>query len=122
MVQGYPVLVVPKIKNVSILDSLKNYQVRIELDKQINAFFIYEEFVKFGQIIGLYVIHQQSKYVLLYDKYQDIYKNIRPPQTREVLFSNAMKSIISIRFMENPINIHRPKLEETLTFQLQNMK
>lgn len=53
-VQGIPLLVIQKMQR-PILDLLRSYEVQVDLDVDVDAYAIYEEFKKYDELIGIYV-------------------------------------------------------------------
>lgn len=49
-----------------ILDLLRGYEVQVDLDIDVDAFSIYEEFKNYDELIGIYVFTPNRNYLLLY--------------------------------------------------------
>lgn len=60
-VQTIPLLVIQK-KNRPVIELLRNYEINVELSAEVSAYFMYEEFKKYGEVIGIYVFNSATKY------------------------------------------------------------
>ncbi|CAD8188421.1 unnamed protein product [Paramecium pentaurelia] len=117
-VKGIPLLVVSK-KQRPVLELIRNYQVQVELDKDVLAFNVYQEFKKYGDLIGIYVFQLNRNYLLLYSSSSQLQEVLRPPVHLQLTINDQIVNA-NAKIIDKPIDIQRPLIQETLAYQLKN--
>ncbi|CAD8103870.1 unnamed protein product [Paramecium sonneborni] len=115
-VKGIPLLVVAK-KQRPVQDLLRNYEVQVELDRDVPPFNVYLEFKKYGDLIGIYVFQQNRNYLLLYSSSSQLQEALRPPVHLQLVI-NDQNVNANAKIIDKPIDIQRPYIKETLAYQL----
>ncbi|CAK69583.1 unnamed protein product (macronuclear) [Paramecium tetraurelia] len=115
-VKGIPLLVVAK-KQRPVQDLLRNYEVQVELDRDVPPFNVYLEFKKYGDLIGIYVFQQNRNYLLLYSSSSQLQEALRPPVHLQLVINDQAVNA-NAKIIDKPIDIQRPYIKETLAYQL----
>ncbi|CAD8188192.1 unnamed protein product [Paramecium octaurelia] len=115
-VKGIPLLVVAK-KQRPVQDLLRNYEVQVELDRDVPPFNVYLEFKKYGDLIGIYVFQQNRNYLLLYSSSSQLQEALRPPVHLQLVINDQTVNA-NAKIIDKPIDIQRPYIKETLAYQL----
>jgi hypothetical protein len=99
----------------------------VQLDTDVDAYIMYEEFKKFGELIGIYVFTLYKKYHLFYHlpfSYLLLYAQpISIDQQNIVIRLKSGDQVNGVmKQPEKPIDIQRPYLNQTLHDQLQALR
>ncbi|CAD8130892.1 unnamed protein product [Paramecium sonneborni] len=117
-VKGIPLLVMAK-KQRPVQELLRNFEVQVEFDKDVLAFNVYQEFKKYGDLIGIYVFQQNRNYLLLYSSSSQLQEALRPPVHLQLTINDQIVNA-NAKIIDKPIDIQRPLIKETLAYQLNN--
>ncbi|CAD8199803.1 unnamed protein product [Paramecium pentaurelia] len=117
-VKGIPLLVVAK-KQRPVQELIRNYEVQVELDKDVAAFNVYQEFKKYGDLIGIYVFQLNRNYLLLYSSSSQLQEALRPPVHLQLTINDQIVNA-NAKIIDKPIDIQRPLIKDTLAYQLNN--